>query len=234
MKSVINDLFAESLFLTSQLSEEIGICSGTMGNVVYLFSLYHLTKNKKYELYGNELLGLIYDKISLDMPICYDNGLSGIGAGIEYIISNKFVKGCSNEVLYDIDLAIINGIEARCVNSLSFSKGICGIGFYLYLRLCSNINNENNIQILKNKEYIIYLIDWIEEVQTTNIYDFCDIYILLSKLRRFNLLNFKIDRIIDYYLELIIKYRAYDILNKSLINYECLGVVNLSLLKSWK
>lgn len=192
MKSVINDEFAENLFLNSYLNEEIGICSGTMGNIIYLFSYYKLTKNNKYELYANKLLELIYNKISIDMPIYYDKGLSGIGAGIEYIMSNNFVKGSSNEVLYDIDIAINDAIEARCVSSPGFFKGICGIGFYLYLRLCSNINNDNNIQILKNKEYIIYLIDWLEDIKTTNICDYCDIYILLSKLRRFDLLNVSI------------------------------------------
>ncbi|MDD4010260.1 MAG: hypothetical protein PHQ67_10735 [Fermentimonas sp.] len=109
-------------------------------------------------------------------------------------------------------------------------NGICGAGFYLYHRLKYKMENDDNILTLSLKEYLIYLIDWIDELllKTNEKQDFNSVYFLLCRLQTLNLLNFKVEKMINYCLQKIMKFN-YQFID----NYELLGINHLKALKLW-
>jgi len=92
------------------------------------------------------------------------------------------------------------------------------------------MENDDNILTLSLKEYLIYLIDWIDELllKTNEKQDFNSVYFLLCRLQTLNLLNFKVEKMINYCLQKIMKFN-YQFID----NYELLGINHLKALKLW-
>lgn len=222
--------YADYLINKSIHSSEIGLWNGKMGSVIYLLHLSKINPNKKYELVASQFIDQIFEQLSYNIPLTYANGLLGIGCGIQYIISEKFVKGDSDTVLADIDDLVIYSVDVRTLETLSLDFGICGIGFYLYSRLKNKSVEDDSLTTLRKKEMVIYLIDWIEELllKTNDVQDICDVYFLLTRLYRLNIINFKIEKNIDFCLCKIsaLQCPVYD-------KYDMLGVNSLKLLKKW-
>ena len=53
-------------------------------------------------------------------------------------------------------------LSSRAIGTLGIGKGICGLAYYLYYRL-SRRKGEEDIKVLRMKEHLIYLIDWIAD-----------------------------------------------------------------------
>ncbi|GET47036.1 lanthionine synthetase LanC family protein [Capnocytophaga felis] len=227
------DSYTNFLIKKGLSSPNISLWEGKMGIAIYLFHLNRITKNKKYENRAFEFIEEILNDLSHNISLSYATGLLGIGSGYQYILSNEFAYGDSDELLEEIDSIAIHSIDTRpsqSFNSLSLASGICGIGFYLYLRLKNTTNNNDSLASLKNMEYLIYLIDWIEELllKTNNKQNINDTYFLLCRLHKLNVINFKVEEIISFCLDKIKK------LNISLHdNYDLLGINSLKLLKLW-
>lgn len=214
-------------------SSDISLWEGKMGVAIYLLHLNRITKNKEFENQAFEFIEQILNDLSYNSSLSYATGLLGIGSGYQYIISNEFAYGDSDELLEEIDYLTRHSVDVRSpqsFNSLSLANGICGIGFYLYLRLKNTTNNNDSLTSLRNMEYLIYLIDSIEELllKTNDKQDINDTYFLLCRLHKLDIINFKVEKIISFCLDKIKK------LNISLYdNYDLLGVNSLKLLKLW-
>ena len=100
-----NDLtrIVRQLILNTSFINNLGILNGKMGVAIFFYHYFLYTKDSKYRRFANFLLDEIYEDITIDLCSDFENGLSGIGWGIEYLIQNGFVKGNTNEVLADID-----------------------------------------------------------------------------------------------------------------------------------
>lgn len=227
------DSYTNFLIKKGLSSPDISLWEGKMGIVIYLFHLNRITKNKKYENQAFEFIEEILNNLFHNISLSYATGLLGIGSGYQYIISNEFAYGDSNELLEEIDSLARHSVDTRpsqSFNSLSLASGICGIGFYLYLRLKNATNSDDSLTTLRNMEYLIYLIDWIEEMllKTSDKQDINDTYFLLCQLHKLNVVNFKIEEIISFCLYKIKKLSIslYD-------NYDLLGINSLKLLKLW-
>ena len=64
----------------------------------------------------------------------YENGLCGIGTGIEYLLQKKLVEGNSDEILHQIDSAVYSVIEQKSLTDLGLGKGVSGLAYYFYSR----------------------------------------------------------------------------------------------------
>lgn len=209
---------------------DIGLWSGKMGIAIYLLYASQITKSKEYEHEASKLIDAVYKQLSLNLPLTFDNGLIGIGCGFEHIICKGFVNADSDDILSEIDIVAKSIIDSRSINDLDFGKGICGIGYYLYHRLRYRNNDDKSMIVLKLKEYLIYLIDWLEEqvLKTVDKQGYNDAYFLLARLYKLNVFNHKVERLATMCLRKMIDFNC-----RVVDNYELLGIPSLKVLKPW-
>lgn len=222
--------YTERLIEKGKCLPGIGLWDGKMGIAIYLFHLARITQNEKYKDEASELIDAVYEELSLDIPLTFDNGLLGVGCGFEYIISKGFVEAVSDVILFEIDLLIRNIIDSRPIDNLGFDKGVCGVGYYLYHRLKNQKDEDENMVVLKLKEYLIYLIDWMEELiqKTTDKQEYNDAYFLLARLHKLNVFNHKVEKLLAICSRKIIDFNC-----PITDNYELLGIDSLKILKPW-
>ena len=79
----------------------------------------------------------MYDDIRIDTPWGIQNGLLGIGWGLEYFMQKGFVECDSNDILTELDNKIIER-DLRRVKDYSFDTGIEGLAWYVLIRLLSS------------------------------------------------------------------------------------------------
>ena len=79
------------------------IMHGKMGITIFFFQLARQTKNQIYEDYAGELIDEIYEEITANTPVDFENGLAGIGWGIENLIENEFIEANTDKVLEELD-----------------------------------------------------------------------------------------------------------------------------------
>jgi len=221
--------YTERLIEKGKCFPDIGLWNGKMGIAIYLLHVSRLTQNEKYENEAVELIDSVYEQISFEKPFCFDNGLLGIGCGFEHIIHNGFVDADRDEILSETDLLARDIIDSRPIDNLGLGKGVCGIGYYLYHRL-KNRQDDDRMVVLKLKEYLIYLIDWVEDLllKTTVKEDYNDAYFLLTRLHKINVFNLKVEKLLALCSRKIIDFNC-----PITDNYELLGIDSLKLLKPW-
>lgn len=164
------------------------LLSRWMERTIELFQLSQKTNDTELEEEADKLLNKIIDHCSLAVPITYENGLCGIGTGIEYLLQKKLVEGNSDEILHQIDSAIYSVIEQKSLTDLGLGKGVSGLAYYFYSRLCTR-EHFNTPTALKIKEYLFHLINWIAELlpDTNNRPVLCEVYLVLSLLHELNI-----------------------------------------------
>jgi len=158
-----------TLLLNSSFINNIGLMHGKMGISIFFFHLARQTKNQIYEDYAGELIDEIYEEITLDTPLDFENGLAGIGWGIEYLVQNKFIEADTDEVLEEFDNLIFKELIYNTPKEIGLLNGIVGIGAYFLKRVQPAIpkgknlaSNDEKIITLTNKQTLIHLIDEIE------------------------------------------------------------------------
>lgn len=124
-----------TLLLNASFIDNLGLMHGKMGIVIYFFHLFRETKNSIYEDYAGELIDEIYDEISIHTPCDFENGLAGIGWGIEYLVQNKFIDADTDEVLEDFDNRIIHEITYHAPEDIGLLRGKGGYIAYLLKRI---------------------------------------------------------------------------------------------------
>ena len=222
--------YTDRLIEKGKCFPDIGLWNGKMGLSVYLLHLARITGNENYESLASEFIDLIYEQLSDRIPFSYAEGLLGIGCGIEYIIEHGFIEGDSDEILAEIDVIALNIINARSMQYLILNNGVCGVGYYLYRRLKKKPDNDENMITLKLKEYLIYLIDWVEELllKTKDKNDYNDVYFLLCRLHKLDVLNYKTEKMMSFCLRKLV-----DLNIPVSDRYELLGIESLKILKPW-
>ena len=71
---------------------DLDLFHGKMGIVLFFFELAQASQNVAYEGLASNLLDEIYDEIHYDLPINLENGLCGIGLGLEYLVKHGFME----------------------------------------------------------------------------------------------------------------------------------------------
>ena len=209
---------------------DVGICNGKLGIAICLFHLNLILKDDLYKKAAFELIDEAYENISVLTPVSFEYGLSGIGCGFQYLINNGFVDADGDDVLSEIDAVVKNVIDLRSLHLLDFKNGICGVGYYLYHRLKERNTDDNNIVVLKLKEYLIYLIDWMEHLllNTDDMNGVNDAYFLLCRLHKLNVFNYKVERLLNFCSRKLIDFNL-----PVSDTYRCLGMQSLKVLSPW-
>jgi hypothetical protein len=124
------------LMLHAGFISDVGLYHGKMGIVLFFAHCGRFTGNTLYEDFAGELLEDIYEDIHTGTPADFENGLCGIGWGIEYLLQNGFMEGDSDEVLSETDKKIMER-DIRRISDTSFRTGLAGISCYIQKRLAS-------------------------------------------------------------------------------------------------
>ena len=109
----------------------------------------------------------IYEEITANTPVDFENGLAGIGWGIEYLVQGGFIEADTDEVLEEFDNRIFKELIYNTPKEIGLLDGIIGIGVY-YLKRIQNPTSSEKIHALINKQTLIHLIDELER-KTQNI-----------------------------------------------------------------
>lgn len=124
------------LTLNASFVTNLGLFHGKMGYVLFFAHYGRAMKNVLYEDLAGELLDEIFEELDEDWALSLENGLCGIGWGIEYLIQHDFMEGCTDEILKNIDSRIMEW-DPRRIKNLSLRKGLGGIVCYVAIRLSS-------------------------------------------------------------------------------------------------
>lgn len=150
------------LLLNASFINNLGLMHGKMGISILFFHLARKYENKIYEDYAGELIDEIYEEITIDTPVDFENGLAGIGWGIEYLVQNKFIDADTDEVLEEFDNRIFKELINYTPDEIGLLNGLVGIGTYFLKRMQNSASNKERITKLTNKQILIHLIDELE------------------------------------------------------------------------
>jgi lantibiotic modifying enzyme len=220
MKSTIStdQRIINALLLNASFIDNLGLMHGKMGIAIYFFHLARQTGNTIYEDYAGELLDEIYEEITLETPLDFENGLAGIGWGIEYLMQNGFIDADTDEVLEDFDHKLFQKLIYNATGNIGLLKGLIGLGAYFLKRVQNRYNNPDSISILTNKQTLIYLIDELDRQLDGNIqtlkpsnlqtkqafdllWDYPVLITFMAELHELNIFNWKVEKILCRLLE---------------------------------
>jgi hypothetical protein len=157
-----------ALLLNASFIENLGLMHGKMGIAIYFFHLARETKNQIYEDYAGELIDEIYDEICATTPLDFENGLAGIGWGIEYLVQNGFLEADTDEVLEEFDKRLIHELTYHTPEDIGLLKGFSGYITYFHCRVKES--TDKNGQSIANREALLKAIDllakWVTERHT--------------------------------------------------------------------
>lgn len=191
-----------AIHLTLQVNQlkDNGLMSGKMGVLLYLYYYSRYAKNETFEWFADSILNNILDNLSINTPLEFYNGLTGIGWAIEYLYQNHFIYGDTNEILADIDQKVLE-YDFTQIKDLNLEKGLGGIVHYVIARLYtiqkekkSNPFDYNFLsrlykatkQLLEYKEkdsdsilIFIRFVSWFEQIDSINPPSIYDIVFLI-------------------------------------------------------
>jgi Lanthionine synthetase C-like protein len=154
---------ANVLLLNSSFTDNPGLLNGKMGIAIFFYHYSRYTKNKIYEDYAGALVDEIYEEINTSTSVNFENGLTGIGWGIEYLVKNKFVQADTDEALADIDNTVY---KHRLNNPILINSGddLFGYGFYHVARILGHKIDDDDLNTLIKKYHLIFLADECERI----------------------------------------------------------------------
>lgn len=146
LKEIADKEIMNSLFYT-----DLSLANGQMGVTIFFALMSRFFKNKYYEEFAEELLDNLCNNISIFLPATFANGLCGIGWGIEFLKHQGFINDDTDEILSEIDYAVMQR-DIKRVSDVSLETGLYGIIAYAYSRINSKRACDNHLPF--DSEYI--------------------------------------------------------------------------------
>lgn len=156
-----------NLVLKTPFTDKLGLSGGKMGVSILFYNLFRWKGKAIYEEFAGKLIDEITEEISISTPTSFENGLSGIGWGIYYLIKENFVEADADEILADFDDRIFSTLLNREFDRSLSLNGILGYGVYYYFRVINSLKPES-IPNLTNKHMLIHVVDEIEMIFNEN------------------------------------------------------------------
>lgn len=113
-----------------------GLFHGKIGVVICFCEYARYLNDDIYLDLAGELLAEIFEEINSDIPVNFENGICGIGWGIEYLIQKEYMAGDTDEILEEVDARIMQ-IDINRIKDFSIETGLGGIASYIIARLTS-------------------------------------------------------------------------------------------------
>ena len=210
---MINDTtirnIADYILLKACSLDSSGLYNGKAGIVVTLFET---SKYLQCEYIEEQAFALLKETLLAKMDdLSFENGLSGIGYALLYLIKEKFINGDFEELFDKNHLKIEKGLETilkqRSPNLASsflttifylgrFSEGAVGQGNKEIINYLLKMSSEQLISNLNKVRQGVYTISKIETVRLFEIY--------LKVIDKFNLLEYEIG-VLELYSDLFVK-----------------------------
>lgn len=121
--------------LGGAFTKNLGLMYGKMGISICFFHLFKQSEITLFKTFTEELIDEIYDEITVNISNDFENGLAGIGWGLEYLIQERFIDGDSEEVLEDVDCKLFDSLANGEIDDLGLLNGVLRIGFYFLKRI---------------------------------------------------------------------------------------------------
>lgn len=147
---------ANHLLLNSVFSSNLGLYHGKIGIIIFFCHYARHTANTLYDEFAGILLEQLYEDIHDRMYFDLEDGLCGIGWGVEYLRHNNFIDGDINDMLKDIDNKIMEHDPLR-LNDRSIKTGTGGILHYATYRL-QNYSQLEKVELF-DQAYLKALLD---------------------------------------------------------------------------
>jgi hypothetical protein len=158
---------SEVIMDTIKHSENNGVMHGNTGFCIFFYHLARYTNNSEYELFADDLLDKVFANLSASISsITFENGLAGIGWGIEYLVQNVFIEGNTDEILEEVDNRVFWTLNEDKYRKIEFGEGLSGYLFYLIYRLKNKKMPFSMAQRI-NRELLILIINNIYEQVTS-------------------------------------------------------------------
>ena len=138
----ITERIINHLIMASSFTPNIGLYHGKTGIVIALCHYARFTGKTIYDDFAGELLDEVCSSIHAGMSADLENGLAGIGWGIEYLLQNRFMEGDSNVVLRNVNRYIMKQ-DIRRMEETSVKEGINGIYYYVDKHLQSPCRDQS-------------------------------------------------------------------------------------------
>lgn len=135
-----------------------GLMNGNTGLCVFYYHLFRNTNNTEYEQLADDLLDKIFANLSISAYSDFENGLAGIGWGVEYLVQNGFAEGDTDEILEEVDNKVFKALHEDRPLSFELTDGLTGYLFYLISRLKKPKNPDSIAQYI-NRELLILIIN---------------------------------------------------------------------------
>jgi len=84
----------------------LGLLSGKIGYCIYFYKFAKVSGDNKYAKIAGDLLDSVCSNLGNYRIWNIENGLAGIGLGINYLVKEKFVAGDINRILKDFDILL--------------------------------------------------------------------------------------------------------------------------------
>jgi hypothetical protein len=124
----------DMLLLNGTLTECPGLVHGKMGIAVFFFHYAQYAGNVLFTDYALDLIREMQNQIHVNSPADYEKGIAGIGAGIDYLICNKFLI-VEDDVCEDFDQRMVRAVMYDPWQDFSMYDGLTGYGRYWISRL---------------------------------------------------------------------------------------------------
>ncbi len=138
---------ANTLVLYSYHVNNPGLLAGKMGIILYLYRYSKFAGNELYSEFAGDMLDAVLRE-SGTVSTDFENGLTGIGWAVNYLLKRKIIDGDVNDVLRDVDTRVFGRIECNPENS------VLGHSIYLLERLR---DNEDNLDFAKHIQYVLHI-----------------------------------------------------------------------------
>lgn len=117
------------LILNAGFTDNLGLYHGKMGIIIFFCHYARYINDISYDDFAGILIEQVYEEIHDKMYFDMEDGLCGIGWGIEYLIQNKFMEGNSQDILHEIDAKIMERDPLR-LSDKSLHTGTGGVLLY--------------------------------------------------------------------------------------------------------
>ena len=137
--------YADVLLLNGSFVDNLGFGKGKMGIAISLYYYAHYNISKVFEDCADELIDEIYEEINTATPLDFENGLTGIGWGLEYLVRNGFLEGDTDDILKGIDFTLSESLNEYLPEIRAVKKKEIGYDKYQLARNKSNPLDEGNL-----------------------------------------------------------------------------------------
>jgi hypothetical protein len=182
------------LLVNTSFCNSFGLMNGKLGASLFFFYSQTISQDRDYERLGNIFLDEL-SQLPIDIDRSFSDGLSGIGYGLTFLNSQKYILEDINSILEDSDPKIFGAVIHCLVGNITV---LIGTGHYLISRLRSvKIYSDEYFVFV---ELLLKVADKLQQFLTTDLQNFklgsephlvylIQILFFFDGLKRFNIQN---------------------------------------------